>query len=179
MVEAVGCDSPSAGTTVLECLQSVPAPLLAAVFYDPYGVVDGQLGAEEPYLAEAPEDVLASGRFTKVPVMLGSNTGEALIFMVDILTDPEGRLEEIDQDWDEFWGPYYTFDVVRGEVIGNFIKLNFQDKNLIFHPFQEPTEEQSDVSSAGKDFYFAPDGSIEGPDDLPQFVKFHTDTHFT
>ena len=45
--------------------------------------------------------------------------------------------------------------------------------------FQEPTEEQSAVSSAGKDFYFAPDGSIEGPDDLPQFVKFHTDTHFT
>ncbi len=109
----------------------------------------------DPYLTDAPEEILASGEFTQVPTMLGATSGEGVLFLTVELLRPEERLEEINQDW-TFWGPYYAFDVERSE---------------------EPTAEQAAIADAAKVFYF-PNGEIVGPDNLPELVKFWTDTHF-
>ena len=90
--------------------------------------------------------------------MLGNNAGEAVRFLPDVLLAPEARMAEIDQDWDAFWGAFYAFGL---------------DGRM-----DEVTEEQAQIVADAKELYFAPDGTIEGPDDLLQLVKYHTDTHF-
>ena len=82
-----------------------------------------------------PEDLLASGRFTQVPVLMvmkfqkkyfeiwsnrflpirqGSNSGETSGLYPNILLDPEGEMAEIETLWDDYYGPFYTYE--RTEV---------------------------------------------------------------
>ncbi len=90
----------------------------------------------------------------QVPLILGANSGESILYITDILNDPE-LLEVLDSDW-EFYGPIYLFERVSADHV---------------------TDQDVEVSMAAKDFFFAPDSIIE-LDKLDKFVNMYTDALF-
>ncbi len=88
--------------------------------------------------------------------MLGTNSGEGVMFLTPELANPEDSLDKINDNW-AFFGPYFAFDV---------------------GPTEEPTSEEAAAADAAKLFYFPPSGEIVGPDNLPDLVDYFTDTHF-
>ncbi len=72
LVEAAGCQGAS---DVASCLMEAPYEVLEAFPFQAKGVVDGG-AAEEPFLPEAPEDIMASGNFNQVQKMWNRSSRE-------------------------------------------------------------------------------------------------------
>ena len=50
-----------------------------------------------------------------MPLILGANSGESILYIQDILNDPD-LLAELNANW-EFYGPYYLFERVFHEFL--------------------------------------------------------------
>ncbi len=72
LVEAAGCEGAS---DVASCMKEAPYEVLEAFPFQAKGVVDGGV-AEEPFLPEAPEDIMASGNFNQVHKKCGAEAAE-------------------------------------------------------------------------------------------------------
>jgi len=75
----------------------------------------------------------------EVPLLIGSNTGEANLFIADVLVNPS-KLLEIDAAWEDYYGPFY----LRGR-----------------EGLDDVLQEDVALSEAARDYFFAPDGFIE------------------
>ena len=91
----------------------------------------------------------------QIPVILGTNSGEAILYISWILQDPLW-LEVINEDWDTFWGPVFLL-----ERRGN----------------GDVTPEDSELARRAREFYFAPDGVIN-LEKLDRLVDVYTDALF-
>ena len=90
-----------------------------------------------------------------MPVMLGTNSGEAILYISWILEDPLW-LEVINEDWDTYWGPVWLL-----ERQGSY----------------DITPEDEQFAREAREYYFAPDGII-GLDKLDRLVDIYTDSLF-
>ncbi len=70
-------------------------------------LVDASFAAR-PFLPERPEVLVAQGRHSRVPVLLGVNSEEGIYSAAKYIMKPE-LFAEINAEWDEY-GPLYIFD---------------------------------------------------------------------
>jgi hypothetical protein len=54
--------------------------------WHPY--VDGHLDIEDPVLPKLPEEILTSGQFERVPVVIGDNSESGLLMMAPFIRHP-------------------------------------------------------------------------------------------
>ncbi len=153
LAETAGCP-PNDGTLLTQCMQTVPIEILRNIEYVPRGAIDGGVTAE-PILPEAPENLLSRGDFNRVPLLLGTNSGEAVSYNEDILRQPS-LLSVINNDWDEFYGPIY-------------LRERTGDGDI--------TQKDIEICRAAREYFFAPSGVIE-LDKLDKFIDMHTDALF-
>ena len=91
----------------------------------------------------------------QVPVLMGQNSAEAIVYAINVLRDPLW-LDVYNLDWEEYWGPIFIFDRKgNGDI----------------------TPEDSEIARQARNFYFAPDGVIE-LDKLDRFLAVYTDSLF-
>ncbi len=64
--------------------------------------------AARPFLPERPEVLVAQGRHSRVPVLLGVNSEEGIYSAAKYIMKPE-LFAEINAEWDAY-GPLYIFD---------------------------------------------------------------------
>jgi len=64
--------------------------------------------AARPFLPERPEALVAQGRHSRVPVLIGVNSEEGIFSAAKYIIKPD-LFSEINADWDEY-GPLYIFD---------------------------------------------------------------------
>ncbi len=153
LAAAVGC-SASDAALLTQCMQTVPLDIFRGSDYRARGAVDGRFAAE-PVLPQAPEDLLSTGNFNRVPMLMGSNSGESIYFDLNILVQPS-ILNDLNADWDEFYGPIYLRDRTGDGDI---------------------TQKDIEISRAAREFFFAPNGVIELAK-LDKFIDMHSDALF-
>jgi len=88
-------------------------------------------------------------------MMIGATTGEANLFISDVLVNPS-KIFEIDAAWEDFYGPHY----LRGR-----------------EGLEDVRTEDIILSEEVRDFFFAPDGVIE-LDKLDKFQYALSDAGF-
>jgi len=90
----------------LACLQALSIEDVAlAVPFQPRGSIDDGR-SENPVLPDSPDILLQSGDFNQVPVILGSNSGDGSLFMLEVLFNP-GNMNTFDAAWEDLYGPQY------------------------------------------------------------------------
>jgi len=106
-----------------------------------------------------PVALLMDGNFSRVPVLIGSNSGEGILNAGDYIQRPELLGEEFSdvRVWDEVRGPVYIFD--------REVRRNGSDAG--------PCDTQ--ISRMAREFYF---GEEINEDDLKQFINLNTDVQF-
>lgn len=106
-----------------------------------------------PLFPDSPENLLKSGKYNQVPVIIGTNTEEGSINVVGYL-DGRAKFEEIDEKWEEMYGPL-----------------------VLFHrSFDETTARDREMAKAIKDLYFGSEAISKAS--MMQFVKLSGDHMF-
>jgi len=161
----IGCyDDSSAwdGDVVLDCLKLKTARQLfdaqvTGVFSSRPNV--DNFSEFQPFLPREPESLFIDGEFQKVPILIGSNSGEGILNAAEYIKKPELLAEEFNdvKYWDEVRGPTYIFD--------RETRLNGSDI----------TECDIIISTFARQFYF---GDTIDQDDLKQFINLNSDVQF-
>ena len=115
--------------------------------------------AYPPFLPDAPEILLQRGEFSKVPVLIGTNSGEGILNAQEYIKTPELLGEEFSDVgyWDQVRGPVYIFDR-EPRLMGADI-----------------TDCDREISRLARQFYF---GEDINEDDLKQFINLNSDVQF-
>ena len=75
--------------------------------WKPYG--DALSNVSDPvFLSENPENLLRSGDYIDVPVLIGTNSDEGALNAVGYL-DGRANFQDIDEHWNDFLGPLILF----------------------------------------------------------------------
>jgi len=113
-----------------------------------------------PMMPDLPETRLAEGKFNKVPILVGSNSGEGVLNSGRYILRPQLLDEDFVEPattWDEDLGPFYIFDRIPA--------LNKSDFGAC----------DVEVAKAARQFYFQDNITSE---DLQQFINLNTDVQF-
>ena len=115
--------------------------------------------AYPPFLPETPENLLQRGEFSKVPILIGTNSGEGILNAQEYIKTPELLGEEFNDVsyWDQVRGPVYIFDR-EPRLMGADI-----------------TDCDREISRLARQFYF---GEDINEDDLKQFINLNSDVQF-
>merc|ERR1712110_1305668 len=108
-------------------------------------------------MSDLPETLLAEGKFNKVPILVGSNSGEGVLNSGRYILRPQLLDEDFSEPattWDKDLGPFYIFDRIPA--------LNKSDFGAC----------DVEVAKAARHFYFQDNITSE---DLQQFINLNTD----
>jgi len=139
---------------VMSCLRSKSSYdiSLAAgnIGFYPFANVDNF--TETPVLPKPPQELLDTGSFNQVPVMLGVNSGEHIMFSTDILNNLT-LLDKYSQNW-EVECPWLVWAIIDPSLI---------DPQTV------------EYCQAAMGFYF---NNSLGQDDMQRMLDFLNDVHF-
>ena len=131
-----GCSTDS-DDTLLECLSSktMEEILYADVlckddFFctgNPWGIAVIDTYSKAPFVKDTPENLLRSGQYNQVPIVMGINSEEGIFSAATFIWD-ETKFDEINEFWN-FWGPVAIYDI------------------------SSATEDQIEIASLVKEFY--------------------------
>jgi len=140
--------------SVISCLRSKStsdiATAAASTGFYPFANVDDF--TETPVLPRPPQELLDTGSFNQVPVMLGVNSGEHIMFSTDILNNLT-LLDKYSQNW-EVECPLLIYSFLDPSFIGPHV---------------------TEYCQAAMDFYF---NNSLGQDDMQRMLDFLNDVHF-
>ena len=135
---SVGCDPTLSSTHILDCLQNLDAEQIVSQVRvldhkdrimlnapNPWKpIFDGHfLSTPLPFLSSDPLDILESGNFSDIPVIIGENKDEGLYAISDILTRTPNAVDIVFDDWSHHKGPSYLFGREEDEINDDDIKF--------------------------------------------------------
>jgi len=128
---SVGCDPQSNSSQILDCLQHLDVENIVSnvrVFDHEDNVMknapqpwkpifDGHfLSSHQAFLVADPLDLLESGNFSDIPVMIGQTKDEGLYAISDIIARTPNAVDIVFDDWPHKKGPSYIFGREEDEI---------------------------------------------------------------
>ena len=190
LAQDLGCDAKSSNEEILSCLRTKDAMLFAQHtkhflhypwvgpnVWKPY--FDGE-HVSKPLFLDWPENLLKSGQYNKVPIIIGVNSDEGALNVVGFLRG-RANFQDLEDHW-ETLGPLFLFHRSVDETTLSDMELARSIKEMYFG--QEPIKDSlfQMIKLAGDHYYYGGTESVvkylvqSNPNPIYRYLYSHRGT---